>query len=139
VSLATLLDGFTIVPLRQDDEAVQSRATAFFKRLGLAKPRRPDALKWLGFAKGDTISLVIAAWVCPDNSVEITDFYPAATRDGVKAGYVGLRLLKLLVDEGIIPYWFGGIVAANKTGQRRAERYFGITPRSIVYCYDGGP
>lgn len=135
MSLATLLDGFTIVPLKQDDEPVKTRANTFFHRLGLVTPRRPDALNWLGFAKGGVISLVIAAWVCPDGSIEVTDFYPAATREGVKAGHVGLRLLKGLVDEGIIPYWFGGICAPNKTGQRRAERYFGIEPVSIVYKY----
>lgn len=136
-SVGALLDGFKVVTLDEKDAIVQERMDAFYNSVGVPKPWHHPALKWLGFVKDGTVALVVGAWVRPDRTVEITDFYPAPTRDGVKAGYVGLKLLKALVDEKVIPFWIGGIVARNKKGQRRAERYFGITPRSVVYVYDG--
>lgn len=135
--MSALLDGFEIIALREKDAAVQERIDAFFKSVGVPKPWRHPAIKWLGFAKGAPLDLVVGLFVRPDNAIEITDFYPAPTRDGVKAGYVGLRMLKMLVDEKIIPFWIGGVVARNKKGQRRAERYFGIEPTSVVYQYGG--
>ena len=133
----SLLDGFAIVPLKQEDAAVQTRADAFFKSVGVDKPWRPPIVKWLGFVKDGTISLVVSVFLRPDDKIEVLDFYPAPTRDGVKAGYVGLRMLKALVDEGIVISWIGGVVARNKKGQRRAERYFGISPLAVVYEYGG--
>ena len=133
-----ILGGYDVVPLQEKDEIVQTRMDAFYQRIGVAKPWRSPAIRWFGFAKGGAVSLVVGIFVNPDRAVEVTDYYPAPTRDGVRAGYVGLQLLKLLVDEKIIPRWFGGIVFANKRGQQRAEHYFGIKPRSVVYVYDGG-
>lgn len=132
-----LLGGFDVVPLQVDDDVVQTRMEAFYQRIGVVKPWRSPAIRWFGFAKSGAISLVVGLFVNKDGAVEVTDYYPAPTRDGVRAGYVGLRLLKMLVDEKIIPRWFGGIVWANKRGQQRAEHYFGIRPRSVVYVYDG--
>lgn len=130
-----ILDGFELVRLEEKDVVVQERLDAFYQRLGLAKPWHHPALKWIGFAKDGVVSMVVALWVRPDASIEVTDFFPAPTRDGVRAGYAGLKLLKMLVDEGVIPEWIGGIVYRNKSGQRRAERYFGIEPASVVYRY----
>jgi hypothetical protein len=135
--VSSLLDGFSVVPLQQKDAAVQTRADAFFKSVGVEKPWRHPAVKWLGLVKDGVIALVVSIYARPDDAIEVLDFYPAPTRDGVKAGYVGLRMLKMLVDEKIIPFWIGGIVAANKKGQRRAERYFGIKPIAIVFQYGG--
>jgi hypothetical protein len=133
----SLLRGFKIVPLQEKDAVVQERMEAFYNRIGVEKPWRSPAIKWLGFAKHGAVALVVGIFVNPSDALEVTDFYPAPTRDGVDAGYVGLRLLKMLVDEKVIPRWFGGVVWANKRGQQRAERYFGITPRSVVYSYEG--
>lgn len=133
----SLLDGFRVVPLDQGDKAVQERADAFFHSVGVTKPWRPPIVKWLGFVKDGTTSLVVSVFMRPDDKIEVLDFYPAPTRDGVKAGYVGLRMLKMLVDEGIVISWIGGVVARNKKGQRRAERYFGIEPLAVVYEYGG--
>lgn len=133
----SLLDGFNVVHLLKEDDVVQERMDACYQRFGVAKPWRHPALSWIGFVKDGKVALVLAAYVNPDNSVEITDFYPAPTRDGVRAGYVGLKLLKMLVDYHIIPRWFGGIIWKSKSGQRRAERFFGMEPRTCVYVYDG--
>lgn len=134
----SLLEGFEVVPLKERDPVVQERMDAFYRRVGIPKPWHHPALSWFGFAKDGKIALVLAAYVNPDNAIEITDYYPAPTRAGVQAGYVGLKLLKMLVDYKVIPRWFGGVVWRNKSGQRRAERFFSMEPRSVVYSYDGG-
>lgn len=135
--MTSLLGGFQIVPFQAKDPEVQERMDAFFKSVGVEKPWRHPAIKWLGLAKDGAVALIVGIFARPDGAIEVTDFYPAPTRDGVRAGYVGLQMLKMLVDEGIAKFWIGGVVARNKKGQRRAERYFGIEPTSVVYQYGG--
>jgi hypothetical protein len=129
--------GFELRPLALEDAAVQERLNAFYDRLGLVKPNRSPLQKWVGFFRHGVCALVVCVVVRPDESIELTDYYPAPTRDGVKAGYAGMALLRALVEKKIIPYWIGGIVANNAFGLRHVERFFGIKPRSMVYVYDG--
>lgn len=135
--LADLLGGFDMKPLSVDDPIVQERIDAFYQKFGLVKPWQHPALSWFGLFKNDVAALIVSVFVRPDNSMEVTNFYPAPTRDGVNAGYVGLGLLKTLVDFKVVPYWIGPIPRQNESGRRHAEKFFGIKPRSMVYCYDG--
>lgn len=132
---ATLLDGFTIVPLRLEDDVVQERMDACYRSIGMPKPWRHPLIRWLGFAKDGIIPLVVGIVVRDDNSIELTDFYPAPTREGVRAGHVGLRLLQMLVEYGVIPEWLGGIVTRNAKGLSRALRHFGCEEIATVVRY----
>ena len=136
--MSSILEGFEVQPLEQTDAAVQTRVDAFYKHIGISKQDRPSVVKWFGLFKNGTNALVIALFMRSDGAIEITDLYPAPTRNGVKAGYVALKLLKLLVDEGMIPFWIAGVVARNKFGQRHVAKFFGIAPTSIVYQYGKG-
>ena len=132
------LEGFTLTPLTADSPAVLERFKAFCDKIGIQKPWRDERVRWFGLFKDGVCSLVCGIYPRPlDGSVEVMDFFPAPTRDGVRAGYVGMKLLKLLVDEKIFSYFLGGIPAQNNFGRRHAEKFFGITPRAIVYVYEG--
>lgn len=120
------------MPLKLEDDIVQERLGACYARLGIEKPWRHPAITWFGFAKDGVVSLVLGAVVRGDNSIEVTDFYPAPTREGVKAGHTALDLLNMLVEYRVIPEWLGGVINGNDKGLFRAQKHFGLEVVSTV-------
>lgn len=130
------LGEFTLAAISPEEPVVQERVERFFQVIGMEKPWQSPYLKWFGLFKDGIAHLIISVIARPDNSLEVTNFYPSPTRDGVKAGYLGMRFLRELVTSGAIPYWIGAINELNDKGRKRAEKFFGVAPRCYVYVYD---
>jgi hypothetical protein len=138
--LQDVFKGFEMRRMDARDPAITARIDAFYDKMKTMKAEHvSDAYTWFGLFKDGIVHLVAAVHFRPDKAIEITDFYPAPTRDGADAGYVLLNLMKILVDRKIIPFCIGGIVDGNIFGKRHVEKFFGIKPRCSVYVYEGTP
>jgi hypothetical protein len=132
-----LVDGFSIVKIGRDDPAIQERVSAFLRRYRL--PANTPALghDWWGLMKDDVLCLVIGVVPRSDQSLEVTDFYPAPTKDGMKAAVLAGEFLKSLVDSGKIKYFVGAVLPQNRWMQKHYAEFFGSGPKCLIYCYGG--
>lgn len=132
-----LVDGFDMVKIERSDSAVHERLYAFLKRYDLPLDTEPMGENWFAFRKDGRIVLV-TGWVSrKDGSIEITDFYPVPSKDGIKAGHLALEFVKALVHAGKIPYFVFTCAWKNTYAQRHANKLVG-EPACVVYCYNGG-
>ena len=131
------LGGFSLVVTSADNPQVAALRRAYFARMKVQAWEGSPSVKWFALAKDDTIYCAIGAVMRYDGGVEVSDFYATPDHEGVRAGWLALEFLKHLVDAKKIPYFFGLILTANKTGQRHFERAFGCGPSSYCYMYPG--
>ena len=131
------VDGFAIVKIGRDDPAILQRLAAFVRRYNLPITTIPLGHDWFGLVKDDVLSLVVGVIKRHDGALEITDFYPAPTRDGVRAAYLAGEFLKSRVDSGSMPYFIGAVLPQNGWMDRHYRKFFGAGPKFFVYCYEG--
>jgi len=131
------VEGFAIVKIGRDDPAIQERVQAFVKRYRL--PANTPALghEWFGLVKDDVLAFVMGVIPRSDSSLEVTDFYPAPTEDGVKAAFLAGEFLKSLVDSGKIKYFVGAVLPQNRWMQKHYQQVFGSGPKCLIFCYEG--